>query len=279
MGRPRFLKIPDKLINSLDIALEVDKEIKDNIIYENWLYPEPVERYVNFDEEWFDKNIYKIDNINLYGYQMSANLIFGYMKDEMQKKYDAYYLDVFYGGKTTESSPLHIQGFISTEYVYFYTLSIVKRKHSQMYKEYDGKYYTMNIYRFNMKVLRKIFESPMNEKYKVSIIQNASGAKFSVVESESLKNEIISNVEIVYNESCGAKLKNLLSPYSNLISAVEVITNPKCSKEDVEDMRKYINENIGTFYNNLRDLAAFASLPKINALRMTDYDKTFIENF
>lgn len=267
MGRPRFLKIPNELINSL----EDDKEIKNNTIYENWLYPEPVERYVNFDEEWFDKNF---DNIKLYGYQMSANLIFGYMKDEMQKKYDAYYLDVFYGGNTIDSSPLHIQGFISTEYVYFYTLSIVKRKHSQMYKEYDGKYYTMNIYRFNIKVLRKIFESPMNEKYKASIIQNASGAKFSVVESESLKNEIINDYE-----SCGAKLKNLLSPYSNLISAVEVIANPISSKEDVENIKKYLADNIETFYNNLRDLAAFAYLPKINELKMTNYDKTFIENF
>lgn len=275
MGRPRFLQIPDELINSL----ENDKEIQDNIIYENWLYPEPVERYANFDEEWFNENIYKIDNINLYGYQMSANLIFGYMKDEMQKKYNAYYLDVFYGGKTTESSPLHIQGFISTEYVYFYTLSIVKRKHSQMYKEYDGKYYTMNIYRFNMKVLRKIFESPMNEKYKASIIQNASGAKFSVVESESLRNEIISNAEVVDNESCGAKLKNLLSPYSNLISAVEVIANPTSSTKDVENIKKYLADNIEMFYNNLKDLTAFAYLPKINELKMTNYDKTFIENF
>ena len=270
MGRPRFLQIPDELINSL----ENDKEIQDNIIYENWLYPEPVERYANFDEEWFNENIYKIDNINLYGYQMSANLIFGYMKDEMQKKYNAYYLDVFYGGKTTESSPLHIQGFISTEYVYFYTLSIVKRKHSQMYKEYDGKYYTMNIYRFNIKALRKIFESPSNEKYKASIIQNASGAKFSVVESESLKNEIINDYE-----SCGAKLKNLLSPYSNLISAVEVITNPTSSKEDVENIKKYLADNIEMFYDNLKDLTAFAYLPKINELKMTNYDKTFIENF
>lgn len=168
MAQPRFLMIPLDLKSNKSIM----EEVKDNIVYDNWIKPYSVERYLCFDKEWF---IDVYGDSEQYEMKMSANTIFWYMIQYMYKKYGAKYCS-FETNKFDKYDPHYSKAFVSDDSVYFYTLNIVKRKHSKDYKEFGGKYYTMNIYKFDKKILFKLAEN--SKKYNIIIRQESSGAKF-----------------------------------------------------------------------------------------------------
>ena len=176
MSRPRFLMIPLDLKSNKSIM----EEVKDNIIYDNWIKPHSVERYLLFDKEWF---VDEYGDLEQYGRKMNANTIFLYMMQYMYNEYNAKCCS-FETNKFAKYGPQYSRAFVSDDWVYFYTLNIVKRKHSKDYKEFGEKYYTMNIYKFDKKVLFKLAEN--SKKYSLIIRQEASGAKFYTI-----KNKII----------------------------------------------------------------------------------------
>lgn len=176
MSRPRFLMIPLDLKSNKSIM----EEVKDNIIYDNWIKPHSVERYLLFDKEWF---VDEYGDLEQYGRKMNANTIFLYMMQYMYNEYNAKCCS-FETNKFDKYDPQYSKAFISNDWVYFYTLNIVKRKHSKDYKEFGEKYYTMNIYKFDKKVLFKLAEN--SKKYSLIIRQEASGAKFYTIKNKTI---------------------------------------------------------------------------------------------
>ena len=176
MSRPRFLMIPLDLKSNKSIM----EEVKDNIIYDNWIKPHSVERYLLFDKEWF---VDEYGDLEQYGRKMNANTIFLYMIQYMYNEYNAKCCS-FETNKFDKYGPQYSRAFVSNNWVYFYTLNIVKRKHSKDYKEFGEKYYTMNIYKFDKKVLFKLAEN--SKKYSLIIRQEASGAKFYTIKNKTI---------------------------------------------------------------------------------------------
>lgn len=176
MARPRFLMIPLDLKSNKSIM----EEVKDNIIYDNWIKPHSVERYLLFDKEWF---VDEYGDLEQYGRKMNANTIFLYMIQYMYNEYNAKCCS-FETNKFDKYGPQYSRAFVSDDWVYFYTLNIVKRKHSKDYKEFGEKYYTMNIYKFDKKVLFKLAEN--SKKYSLIIRQEASGAKFYTIKNKTI---------------------------------------------------------------------------------------------
>lgn len=176
MSRPRFLMIPLDLKSNKSIM----EEVKDNIIYDNWIKPHSVERYLLFDKEWF---VDEYGDLEQYGRKMNANTIFLYMIQYMYNEYNAKCCS-FETNKFDKYGPQYSRAFVSDDWVYFYTLNIVKRKHSKDYKEFGEKYYTMNIYKFDKKVLFKLAEN--SKKYSLIIRQEASGAKFYTIKNKTI---------------------------------------------------------------------------------------------
>ena len=176
MSRPRFLMIPLDLKSNKSIM----EEVKDNIIYDNWIKPHSVERYLLFDKEWF---VDEYGDSEQYGRKMNANTIFLYMMQYMYNEYNAKCCS-FETNKFDKYGPQYSKTFVSDDWVYFYTLNIVKRKHSKDYKEFGEKYYTMNIYKFDKKVLFKLAEN--SKKYSLIIRQEASGAKFYTIKNKTI---------------------------------------------------------------------------------------------
>ena len=176
MSRPRFLMIPLDLKSNKSIM----EEVKDNIIYDNWIKPHSVERYLLFDKEWF---VDEYGDLEQYGRKMNANTIFLYMIQYMYNEYNAKCCS-FETNKFNKYDPQYSRAFVSDDWVYFYTLNIVKRKHSKDYKEFGEKYYTMNIYKFDKKVLFKLAEN--SKKYTLIIRQEASGAKFYTIKNKTI---------------------------------------------------------------------------------------------
>ena len=176
MSRPRFLMIPLDLKSNKSIM----EEVKDDIIYDNWIKPHSVERYLLFDKEWF---IDEYGDLEQYGRKMNANTIFLYMIQYMYNEYNAKCCS-FETNKFDKYGPQYSRAFVSDNWVYFYTLNIVKRKHSKDYKEFGEKYYTMNIYKFDKKVLFKLAEN--SKKYSLIIRQEASGAKFYTIKNKTI---------------------------------------------------------------------------------------------
>ena len=176
MSRPRFLMIPLDLKSNKSIM----EEVKDNIIYDNWIKPHSVERYLLFDKEWF---VDEYGDSEQYGRKMNANTIFLYMIQYMYNEYNAKCCS-FETNKFDKYGPQYSRAFVSDDWVYFYTLNIVKRKHSKDYKEFGEKYYTMNIYKFDKKVLFKLAEN--SNKYSLIIRQEASGAKFYTIKNKTI---------------------------------------------------------------------------------------------
>lgn len=176
MSRPRFLMIPLDLKSNKSIM----EEVKDNIIYDNWIKPHSVERYLLFDKEWF---VDEYGDLEKYGRKMNANTIFLYMIQYMYNEYNAKCCS-FETNKFDKYGPQYSKAFVSDDWVYFYTLNIVKRKHSKDYKEFGEKYYTMNIYKFDKKVLFKLAEN--SKKYSLIIRQEASGAKFYTIKNKTI---------------------------------------------------------------------------------------------
>lgn len=176
MSRPRFLMIPLDLKSNKSIM----EEVKDNIIYDNWIKPHSVERYLLFDKEWF---VDEYGDLEQYGRKMNANTIFLYMIQYMYNEYNAKCCS-FETNKFDKYGPQYSRAFVSDDWVYFYTLNIVKRKHSKDYKEFGEKYYTMNIYKFDKKVLFKLAEN--SKKYTLIIRQEASGAKFYTIKNKTI---------------------------------------------------------------------------------------------
>ena len=168
MARPRFLMIP------LDVKYNksIMEEVKNDIVYDYWIKPYSVERYLFFDKEWFED---EYGDSEQYERKMNANTIFWYMLQYMYNEYNAKCIS-FVTNKFDKYGPHYSKAFISDDWVYFYTLHIVKRKHSKDYKEFGEKYYTMNIYKFDKKVLLKLAEN--SKEYNLIIKQEASGAKF-----------------------------------------------------------------------------------------------------
>ena len=176
MSRPIFLMIPlDLKSNKL-----IMEEVKDDIIYDVWIKPHSVERYLLFDKEWF---VDEYGDPEQYGRKMNANTIFWYMIQYMYNAYNAKFCS-FVTNKFDKYSPQYSKAFVSDDWVYFYTLNIVKRKHSKDYKEFGEKYYTMNIYKFDKKVLFKLAEN--SKKYNLIIRQEASGAKFYTITNKTI---------------------------------------------------------------------------------------------
>lgn len=176
MSRPRFLMIPLDLKSNKSIM----EEVKDDIIYDNWIKPHSVERYLLFDKEWF---VDEYGDLEQYGRKMNANTIFLYMMQYMYNEYNAKCCS-FETNKFDKYDPQYSKAFVSDDWVYFYTLNIVKRKHSKDYKEFGEKYYTMNIYKFDKKVLFKLAEN--SKKYTLIIRQEASGAKFYTIKNKTI---------------------------------------------------------------------------------------------
>lgn len=176
MSRPRFLMIPLDLKSNKSIM----EEVKDDIIYDNWIKPHSVERYLLFDKEWF---VDEYGYLEQYGRKMNANTIFLYMIQYMYNEYNAKCCS-FETNKFDKYGPQYSRAFVSDDWVYFYTLNIVKRKHSKDYKEFGEKYYTMNIYKFDKKVLFKLAEN--SKKYSLIIRQEASGAKFYTIKNKTI---------------------------------------------------------------------------------------------
>ena len=176
MSRPRFLMIPLDLKSNKSIM----EEVKDDIIYDNWIKPHSVERYLLFDKEWF---VDEYGDLEQYGRKMNANTIFLYMIQYMYNEYNAKCCS-FETNKFDKYGSQYSRAFVSDDWVYFYTLNIVKRKHSKDYKEFGEKYYTMNIYKFDKKVLFKLAEN--SKKYSLIIRQEASGAKFYTIKNKTI---------------------------------------------------------------------------------------------
>ena len=176
MSRPRFLMIPLDVKSNKSIM----EEVKDNIIYDNWIKPHSVERYLLFDKEWF---VDEYGDLEQYGRKMNANTIFLYMIQYMYNEYNAKCCS-FETNKFNKYDPQYSKAFVSDDWVYFYTLNIVKRKHSKDYKEFGEKYYTMNIYKFDKKVFFKLAEN--SKKYSLIIRQEASGAKFYTIKNKTI---------------------------------------------------------------------------------------------
>ena len=69
MARPRFLMIP------LDVKYNksIMEEVKNDIVYDYWIKPYSVERYLCFDKEWF---VDEYGDPEQYERKMNANTIF-----------------------------------------------------------------------------------------------------------------------------------------------------------------------------------------------------------
>ncbi|MBO5004464.1 MAG: hypothetical protein J6D03_04300 [Clostridia bacterium] len=206
MARPRFLQLPKEMVDKMN------KEFfNENVIYSVYLKPESVERYKTFDIDWYKKNINK-DGIG-YSENMNANNILKYMTSYMLEKYSAVYTDISWMNKNVNPNDpaIIINGFVSNEYVYFYTIQVYKRKSSDV-KTTNDKYYTMNIYRFSLSVLKKLF---IDSQYIIKIDQKATKIDFHT-------NKIANRPSF---------LQNAISDYDDLVE--------RMYNEDVIDMFEY----------------------------------------
>lgn len=229
MSAPYIINIPQYL-QSEDVKNYINKnfvDFKDN----EWLYPKRVDT-VHIDSSYMEKH-YNMDanTFNkVFDGKMLREVIFN---DFLYNKYNCYDIDI-----VDDWFRVKIQAYTDGEYLYFYTCNRFKR-HKVDYQ----KLYTVNIYRVKTKHIEYIY---LHSDVKFVAIQDDTVFRGKFCELEYFKPKL--------KESVGERVRNLITPYANLIELVK-------ESNSNDSTMKYIKENIKSFENSLNKLIEYSKTP------------------
>lgn len=241
MSYPRFFKVDNTIKNNSIVKDYIDlHQIK--FRYDNWINVERIQTKLVFDEDWL-KKIYG-DDTNV---KLNANLIFNHLTLFIWEKYKASL------NKTLTS--LHDNKLSTNIYYdyngngYFYTMQRIKRNSSWQVVEH-GKFYIVNIYKVRISDLN-LFS--LQHNYFLSITQKPTGV-------------VIKQGKYMF-ESYGAKLRNLLTIYNNVICLIE---NIQKDNKNSEKLQKFLYKHVADYKDNMKQLIKFSKLKELEKLNIRD---------